>query len=219
VTACTRRSIHHIHATEWINDLLLVRTLQSVVHRTAIGKLNSQALRSVDASERSKSVGRSSKDRRRATRRAERTGQCQAGIQSITGKVVYSRASVNRALDRSLVKAGTATNALFVRKWRFAPQSRSGKRASPTWFTSHLPGSEDLRCGYNRHLARPVHPDEHRIQRQLTRGSPKCRYIRNVSLHFQEVWTEHVGDARYLNVTAAQNAISRTNSAFVAVRL
>lgn len=54
------------------------------------------------------------------------------------------------------------------------------------------------------------------IQHQLTRGGVlSADYIRNVSLHFPlTVDVNHVGDARYLNKAAAQNAIALTVANF-----
>lgn len=54
------------------------------------------------------------------------------------------------------------------------------------------------------------------VQHEFGRGTVvSADYIRNISLHFLlGVDTNHVGDARYLNVTAAQNAIAATTSAF-----
>jgi hypothetical protein len=54
------------------------------------------------------------------------------------------------------------------------------------------------------------------IQREIRRGMVlTVDYLRNVSTHnLLSIDTNHVGDARFLNVTAAQNAISTTNNAF-----
>jgi len=53
------------------------------------------------------------------------------------------------------------------------------------------------------------------IQRQLTKGGVlTVDYLRNVGLHFQlGIDVNHVGDSRYLNVAAAQNAIASTLAA------
>jgi hypothetical protein len=53
------------------------------------------------------------------------------------------------------------------------------------------------------------------IQRQVSRGGVfTADYIRNVSLHFMEgVDVNHVGDSRYLNINAANNAIANTLAA------
>jgi hypothetical protein len=49
------------------------------------------------------------------------------------------------------------------------------------------------------------------MQRQIEKGVLTVDYVRNVSLHFQEgVDLNHVGDSRYLNKTAAANAIATT---------
>ena len=49
------------------------------------------------------------------------------------------------------------------------------------------------------------------VQRQIAKGVLSADYVRNVSLHFQEgIDVNHVGDSRYLNPTAAANAISKT---------
>jgi hypothetical protein len=54
------------------------------------------------------------------------------------------------------------------------------------------------------------------IQRELRRGMVyTADYLRHISTHtLLAVDTNHVGDARFLNMTAAQNAISATNSQF-----
>jgi hypothetical protein len=54
------------------------------------------------------------------------------------------------------------------------------------------------------------------FQREIRRGMVLTMdYLRNVSTHnLLSTDTNHVGDARFLNLTAAQNAISVTNSAF-----
>jgi len=54
------------------------------------------------------------------------------------------------------------------------------------------------------------------IQRQLARGTVlSVDYLRNVSLHYLLAYdTNHVGDARYLNMNAALNAINLTNQGF-----
>lgn len=47
------------------------------------------------------------------------------------------------------------------------------------------------------------------VQRQIGKGVLSADYVRNVSLHFQQgIDVNHVGDARYLNSTAALNAIT-----------
>jgi hypothetical protein len=53
------------------------------------------------------------------------------------------------------------------------------------------------------------------VQRQLTRGGVlSADFIRNVSLHFPlTIDVNHVGDARYLNVNAAKNAVANTLAA------
>ena len=53
------------------------------------------------------------------------------------------------------------------------------------------------------------------IQHQVTKGGVfTADYLRNVSLHFQEgIDVNHVGDSRYLNTTAATNAINATLAA------
>jgi hypothetical protein len=68
----------------------------------------------------------------------------------------------------------------------------------PKWRSSH---SYQMNVGF-----------EHQL---LKGGVVSADYIRNVSLHFPlTIDVNHVGDARYLNVAAAQNAISATNNAF-----
>jgi Carboxypeptidase regulatory-like domain len=54
------------------------------------------------------------------------------------------------------------------------------------------------------------------MQRQIGKGVLTADYIRNVSLHFQQgVDVNHVGDSRYLNPSAALNAISLTTGTTV----
>ena len=54
------------------------------------------------------------------------------------------------------------------------------------------------------------------IQREVWKGAVfSADYIRNVGEHFQQsLDVNHVGDAQYFNLTAAQNAISATTSGF-----
>jgi hypothetical protein len=54
------------------------------------------------------------------------------------------------------------------------------------------------------------------VQHEIRRGMIyTADYLRNISTHtLLAVDTNHVGDARFLNTTAAQNAISNTNSSF-----
>jgi hypothetical protein len=54
------------------------------------------------------------------------------------------------------------------------------------------------------------------VQHELRPGTVlSVDYLRNVGLHSLLAYdTNHVGDARYLNVTAAQNAIAATNNSF-----
>jgi hypothetical protein len=54
------------------------------------------------------------------------------------------------------------------------------------------------------------------IQREIVKGGVlSADYIRNISLHFPlTIDVNHVGDARYLNTTAAGNAIAATVAAF-----
>ncbi|HLV85759.1 MAG TPA: carboxypeptidase-like regulatory domain-containing protein [Candidatus Sulfotelmatobacter sp.] len=52
------------------------------------------------------------------------------------------------------------------------------------------------------------------IQRQIGKGVLTVDYLRNIGLHFQVgVDVNHVGDARYLNMNAANNAIASTLAA------
>jgi Carboxypeptidase regulatory-like domain len=53
------------------------------------------------------------------------------------------------------------------------------------------------------------------MQRQLGKGVLTVDYLRNISLRFPlTIDVNHVGDARYLNTTAAQNAIAATTDEF-----
>src|SRR4029077_2885198 len=54
------------------------------------------------------------------------------------------------------------------------------------------------------------------VQQELRPGTVlSVDYLRNVGLHSLLAYdTNHVGDAKYLNVTAAQNAIAATNNSF-----
>jgi hypothetical protein len=52
------------------------------------------------------------------------------------------------------------------------------------------------------------------VERQLGKGVLTVDYLRNIEVHFQlGIDVNHVGDSRYLNLTAAQNAIASTLSA------
>jgi Carboxypeptidase regulatory-like domain len=52
------------------------------------------------------------------------------------------------------------------------------------------------------------------VERQLGKGVLTVDYLRNVEVHFQlGIDVNHAGDSRYLNMTAAQNAIASTLSA------
>lgn len=53
------------------------------------------------------------------------------------------------------------------------------------------------------------------IQRQIGKGVLTVDYLRNIEVHFQlGIDVNHVGDSRYLNVAAANNAIASTLSEF-----
>jgi hypothetical protein len=52
------------------------------------------------------------------------------------------------------------------------------------------------------------------IQRQIGKGVMTVDYLRNIGLHFQVgIDVNHIGDSRYLNMAAANNAIANTLSA------
>jgi Carboxypeptidase regulatory-like domain len=122
------------------------------------------------------------------------TGVCQQPL-SVAGPLVFD---LQQEYQAAVKAAGPASNGNFVGNDLTLNSRVVGPAFDPNFRTAR---------SYQMNLG---------IQRQLTRGGVlTVDYLRNVSLHFQEgVDLNHVGDSRFLNTAAAQNAISNTNSAF-----
>ena len=114
---------------------------------------------------------------------------CGQPIGSVAGEVV----KLQNALIAATAKAGAQLNPQFV-----------GETLNPNGLLApnyQSPYSVQFNVG---------------MQRQLWRGAViSADYLRNVNLHYLiGIDTNHVGDARYLNKTAALNAINATNASF-----
>jgi carboxypeptidase family protein len=122
------------------------------------------------------------------------TGVCQQPL-SVAGPEV---AALQTEYQADAKAAGPAVNPTFVGNDLTFNTHQVGAAFAPNFRTAR---SYQMNIG---------------VQRQLTRGGVlTVDYVRNVSLHFMEgIDVNHVGDSRYLNKTAAQNAISATNNAF-----
>jgi hypothetical protein len=109
------------------------------------------------------------------------------------GNVVADVAALQQQYQQAVAAAGATTNPSFVGE----NLSASGMFA-PNYVS---PRSWQMNFG---------------MQRQLWSSAVlSVDYMRNVSLHYLvSVDTNHVGDSRYLNTTAAQNAIAATTSGF-----
>ena len=122
------------------------------------------------------------------------TGVCQQPL-SVAGPLVFDLQQQYQAAVKAL-----------------GPQSNSNFVGNDLTLNTHIVGpafAPDFRTArsYQMNIG---------VQRQLTRGGVfTADYVRNVSLHFQTaVDVNHVGDSRYLNQTAALNAINATAGAF-----
>ncbi|MGH9701451.1 MAG: TonB-dependent receptor, partial [Candidatus Acidiferrales bacterium] len=108
-------------------------------------------------------------------------------------------ADLQKAYQAAIAAAGPSANPNFVGNTLSLSTAVSGLAAySPNYQT---PRSYQFNIGG---------------QRQLWKGSVlTADYIRDVSVHFPlTIDVNHVGDARFLNVTAAQNAIGATTGQF-----
>jgi len=118
------------------------------------------------------------------------TGVCQQPL-SVAGPLVYALQQEFQAAVKAL---GPQANGGFVGNDLTLNTHVVGPAFAPNFRTAR---SYQMNIG---------------VQRQLTRGGVlTVDYVRNVSLHFQEgVDVNHVGDSRYLNLSAANLAISST---------
>jgi hypothetical protein len=115
------------------------------------------------------------------------------------GSVVADAKAIEAALQQATVAAGAQSNSGFIGKILADSFNNTGTELlAPSYRT---PYSMQFNIG---------------VQRELHPGTVlTVDYIRNVGLHSLLGYdTNHVGDARYLNVNAALNAISATNNAF-----
>src|SRR5437660_84496 len=115
------------------------------------------------------------------------------------GSVVADAKAIEAALQQATVAAGAQSNSVFIGNILADSFNNTGTELlAPSYRT---PYSMQFNIG---------------VQRELHPGTVlTVDYIRNVGLHSLLGYdTNHVGDARYLNVNAALNAISATNNAF-----
>jgi hypothetical protein len=107
-------------------------------------------------------------------------------------------ADLQTAYDAAVAAAGPAANANFV--------GNTLSLGPAAGYAAYVPNYRSTRA-YQMNIG---------IQREIVRGGVlTADFVRNVSLHFPlTIDANHVGDANYLNLPAAQNAISVTNSAF-----
>ena len=115
------------------------------------------------------------------------------------GSVVTDAKAIEAALQQATLAAGAQNNSGFIGNILADSFNNTGTELlAPSYRT---PYSMQFNIG---------------VQRELRPGTVlTVDYIRNVGLHSLLGYdTNHVGDARYLNVNAALNAISATNSAF-----
>src|SRR5438105_2493454 len=115
------------------------------------------------------------------------------------GSVVADAKAIEAALQQATVAAGAQSNSGFIGNILADSFNNTGTELlAPSYRT---PYSMQFNIG---------------VQRELHPGTVlTVDYIRNVGLHSLLGYdTNHVGDARYLNVNAALNAISATNNAF-----
>ena len=115
------------------------------------------------------------------------------------GSVVADAKAIEAALQQATVAAGAQSNSGFIGNILADSFNNTGTELlAPSYRT---PYSMQFNIG---------------VQRELHPGTVlTVDYIRNVGLHSLLGYdTNHVGDARYLNVNAALNAVSATNNAF-----
>jgi hypothetical protein len=109
--------------------------------------------------------------------------------------VAQALADYQVAYDAAIKAAGPAANINFVGRTLELDSNLQGYAAyAPNYRT---PRSYQMNIG---------------VQREIVRGGVfSADFIRNISLHFPlTIDVNHVGDARYLNTTAANNAIAAT---------
>jgi hypothetical protein len=110
-------------------------------------------------------------------------------------------ADLQTAYQAAVAAAGPAANSNFVGRTLELDSNQQGYAVyDPNYRT---PRSYQMNLG---------------LQREIVKGGVfSADYVRNVSLHFPlTIDVNHVGDARYLNVAAAQNAIAATIASFSA---
>jgi hypothetical protein len=117
------------------------------------------------------------------------------------------------------VPIGVAAPALIAAQQQFQAQTAAqGPTANGLYFGELLAASSNC-CGTTLYAPNYRSPRSVQmnigIQRQLAKSTViTADYVRNVSLHYLlAIDTNHVGDARFLNVPAAQNAIAATLAA------
>ena len=114
------------------------------------------------------------------------------------GNVVSDIAALQQLYQQATVSAGPQANGSFIGNTLAEGADSTGQNMFAPGFRT--PRSFQMNVGF---------------QHELGRGTVvSADYIRNVSTHYllaQDI--NHVGDARFLNVTAAQNAIAGTLSA------
>jgi len=115
------------------------------------------------------------------------------------GSVTADAKAIEAALQQATLAAGAQSNSGFIGNILADSFNNTGTELlAPSYRT---PYSMQFNVG---------------VQRELRAGTVlTVDYIRNVGLHSLLGYdTNHVGDARYLNMNAARNAISATNNAF-----
>ena len=118
---------------------------------------------------------------------------CGAPIGNVAGDIV----ALQQQYQAATIAAGPQSNPLFV--------------GNALAISGNLPGLDapNYRTPYSYQMNVGV-------QHEIRRGTVlSADYVRNVSLHYPMVIdANHVGDARYLNKNAANNAINLTNESF-----
>jgi hypothetical protein len=117
----------------------------------------------------------------------------------IVGNVLQDVADMQTIFQQGTAAAGASTNPNFLgENLANGPNSTGNNFVAPNYKT---PYSIQMNIG---------------IQREIRPGMVfTADFLRNVGLHYLLAYdTNHVGDARYLNVTAANAAISATNAGF-----
>jgi hypothetical protein len=123
------------------------------------------------------------------------TGVCGQAL-SIAGPLVYA---LQQEYQAAVLSQGPTSNPSYVANTLEISQPLQGLAA-------YAPNFKNARS-YQFNVG---------MQHEFWKGGVlTADYIRNVSTHFQlTIDANHVGDARFLNTTAAQNAIAATSSAF-----